>query len=429
MKIYQYIFIAVLGIFPAILNAETESVTLVVDGVGQDREDSVFNALASAVRQEHGTEIKSQRITTQAESQMVLSGSNGEETTVSLSSGSKGKISSESGGLISRYRVLSSRREDGLIRTKVRVVIPRYHGPGLRTYESRRKLAIYPFTSEAGLTLFGMSLSAAELAEDFSQAVVEEFTRSRRFAILERRRMNEVAAERQLIASPNAPIAEKAKLGRLLGADYVVYGRVRALDIDTLTREIAVSGELYTELTGALIVDIRIVSPATNQIHWADTLQLSGSEALGRFSGSSFERARQNVIEAAARRLIRKSVQAIYPILVVDSSKNGELILNQGGTALSPGQQLNLFRYGQEVTDPYSGESLGRSETLVGRLEVIRVTNRLSYARLLESEELIDNYKDFVVRYLDDSVMFSRSKAKQKLERGTRRRVFLPQDG
>jgi TolB-like protein len=428
MKALQFILVAALATGLAIAAAETESVTIVVEGVGQDREDSIFNALASAVRQEHGTEVQSQRVVTQAESQMVLSRSNGDETTVSLSSGSEGKITSASGGLISSYRVLSSRSEGGVIRTRVRVVIPRYHGPGLRTYESRRKLAVYPFTAEPGLTLFGVRLSAVDLAEEFSQEVVEEFTRSRRFAVLERRRMNEVAAERQLIAGPEAPIVEKAKLGRALGADYVVYGKIRALDIDTSVREIAATGERYTEIAGALIVDIRVVSPATNQVHWADTLELLGSEALQGYSGTSFELARQEVIETAARRLIGASLQAIYPIRVVDAAASGDLVLNQGGTALAVGQQLDLFRYGEEVTDPYSGESLGRSETFVGRLEVVRVTNRLTYARILGNESLAGEYDNYVVRYAEDPDM-EQFQVDRAAERGTRRRVLLPQDG
>ncbi|MDT8439084.1 MAG: CsgG/HfaB family protein [Wenzhouxiangellaceae bacterium] len=408
--------------------AEVDFTTVTVEGSGETREDSIFDALASAVRQVHGAEITTRRVVAQNQTQMVVSGPNGEESKISLSSGYKGEVSASSSGLVSGYSVLSSSVERGLHISKVKVTLPRYRAPGIRSSATRRELAVYPFTANSTLLLLQQRLNSVQLADDFTQAVVQEFTRSRRFAVLERQRVRAVMAERNLIAQDDVPVIEKAKLGGILGADYVVYGDIKSLDIDIATQRLAVSGETYSRFVGSINVDIRIVSPVTNQIHWADTVKLDGADIFHSSDSITFEEARLRIIEHAARTLVSQATEAIYPILIVQKSSAGELVLNQGGTALALGDQLTVYRLENELKDPYSGESLGRAEVYIGNIEITRVASKMSYARPIEEYELGPDLTNYVVRIAREHEPTRMLEAQLEEIRGSRRGVRLPFD-
>ena len=60
-----------------------------------------------------------------------------------------------------------------------------------------------------------------------------------------------------------------------------------------------------------------------------------------------------------------------------------------------------LYRYGDKIIDPYTKESLGRSETLVGEISVERVNPKTSLGRIVRREpgEIIEfKQKAFVLR-------------------------------
>ena len=79
------------------------------------------------------------------------------------------------------------------------------------------------------------------------------------------------------------------------------------------------------------------------------------------------------LLEVAAERITEAMLDAIYPISLV--AIDGDIVtLNQGGDTISSGNLYELYRYGEKIIDPYTKESLGRSETLVGEISVERVT-------------------------------------------------------
>jgi hypothetical protein len=60
-----------------------------------------------------------------------------------------------------------------------------------------------------------------------------------------------------------------------------------------------------------------------------------------------------------------------------------------------------LYRYGEKIIDPYTKESLGRSETLVGEISVERVNPKTSLGRIVRREpgEVLEfKKKAFVLR-------------------------------
>ena len=74
----------------------------------------------------------------------------------------------------------------------------------------------------------------------------------------------------------------------------------------------------------------------------------------------------------------------LLPFEVVGRNGAGEVIIGEGGKSLSPGERLTAFALGEEVKDSRTGEVLDQVEEPVATLEIVRVTPKVSYAKVVE---------------------------------------------
>jgi hypothetical protein len=62
-----------------------------------------------------------------------------------------------------------------------------------------------------------------------------------------------------------------------------------------------------------------------------------------------------------------------------------QITINRGeGAGVAVGQTWTVFALGQEITDPDTGEKLGRNEAEIGTIKITRVTPKLSYGEATE---------------------------------------------
>ena len=128
--------------------------------------------------------------------------------------------------------------------------------------------------------------------------------------------------------------------------------------------------------TGARI-SYRIIDVATTQIKLSDTVAYDPSQ------GKSTVRNMADYISTVAGQTI---VNAIYPVSVV-SSVGKQVTLGQGGKTIRMGERFNLIRYGKDIFDPHTKESLGREEIVVGVVKVTNVQPKTSTAKFLEGSQ------------------------------------------
>jgi hypothetical protein len=74
----------------------------------------------------------------------------------------------------------------------------------------------------------------------------------------------------------------------------------------------------------------------------------------------------------------------IYPARAIAVS-GAQVTINRGdGTNIAAGQTWGVFRLGEELKDPDTGESLGREETLVGKVRIMSVQPKTAKAEVVE---------------------------------------------
>jgi hypothetical protein len=94
----------------------------------------------------------------------------------------------------------------------------------------------------------------------------------------------------------------------------------------------------------------------------------------------------QALLQKAAKQVVHKAMDNIYPIRVVSAQSNANLILNQGGVTVSDGEILDVFTKGKKMIDPYTKESLGSAESWVATIRITRVTAKMSYGQVIKGQ-------------------------------------------
>lgn len=402
-----------------------ETVQVEVMGYGSSQTEATFEALTEAIRQVHGVAVQSNRVLAQSSSEVSVTHSDGSQDTIRFSVEASGQVVADTAGYVSGYRVLSSSPHPRGHAVRLQVDLPVYVGIS-RQHESRRRMAVYPFTADPGLQLFNRPLPADQVSSRLTQAVVNSFTQTRRFAMLEREHTEAILRERRLLSDPSVPVEEKARLARTLGADYLLIGHIAGLDVDAHETVSSLTGERRDHLTGAVVVDIRILAPATRQVMWSETVTLPARQLFARLDvADSMAGIEHTLWQTVADALSTRAVGAIYTPRPIDLTADGAIVLNQGGSQLYPGQRLDVFALGNEVFDPYTGESLGRHESRLGVVEVDRVTDRLSYAYPVDLPSIEIDPAAYVLR---PSAVAAASGPRDDPRHGTRQGVRLPGD-
>jgi curli biogenesis system outer membrane secretion channel CsgG len=359
--------------------AQLEFVNVEIQGVGDSLQEAVNTAVAEAIGRVNGKSVAA----TNAINKITESASDGKNKSFQSSTNMQRQFSEATKGVVDSYPVLSETQNGrGQYVVTVNAKIAKLK---LSASASRLKIAVLPF---AGSDRF---------ARNFSDALVGKLVGSRRFTVLDRQNMADIAGERSVAATNSlTPVSELARLGSTLSADYIIVGKVE--DVASQIREVyfPTIKKTFKIPEGKATVNFKIIDVATSQVKFADN-------AILGFDRESFEKAmgagmRPNadiaMAEIASSKIGTQILDAIYPIMVVAVNR-GVLTLNQGGDLVEAGAVYGVYERGPKVYDPYTKESLGRSESKVGELKVERVTPKMSSASLAKGDLSI--FKEFKI--------------------------------
>jgi curli biogenesis system outer membrane secretion channel CsgG len=361
MRRLSLLLALLLGLSDNAIAQRAGSVTVAAEGSGTTREAAIGTALVLAVEQGTGVIVAGRQESTTAFAQLSIENAEGDSTTVTVAEGVRSRIARLSGGIVSSYRVLEVRREAATFVARIEAEVAVYR-PTTNTAETRRSLAVSNFTDQAGhRTAFG---------EQLRERLIGYLTQSRRFAVLDRANAAAYDQEMALLAT-DAPVTERVRIGRVLGADYIVVGRMRNVGVTRTEEYISLTGERIVSQSARGDIEFQVLEIATRQVRWASSVRVGNTGNLGQ------------VLDAMATQLGREITQTIYPMRLIRMDDPNELILNQGGVTVDAGQRFRAMVMGDELSDPYTRESLGRVEREIGVVQVMRVDTRVSYGRLV----------------------------------------------
>jgi len=355
---------------PQISFSAIKDYTVSAEGYGDTQEVALREALSKALAQVTGAEIStnSSIASVMVETEVEASGSREGASTIDVVQKTSSSVKTD--GYIKSYQIDSTSLDgDQMFVVRVTAVIPKYEA---EASSNRKRIALTQTKVLSGSRLFDIR-NSSELRDMVDQAIESNLVQSRKFSVLSRRNLSDMTKELDLIASDSVTRSEKAKLGQLLGGDFILIPEVADANAYMAERYVQATGQTLVSPKGGMTLNLKVISVATGEIKFSDTYTARANEHPSSLG----------LIDTIARRAVSDLVARIYPARVVGLAGN-EVILNFGGDTIRPGALYRVYKAGEKLVDPYTGESLGSSQQDVALIEVVRVEAKISYAQIID---------------------------------------------
>ncbi|MCB1761091.1 MAG: hypothetical protein KDI68_15075 [Gammaproteobacteria bacterium] len=113
----------------------------------------------------------------------------------------------------------------------------------------------------------------------------------------------------------------------------------------------------------------------------------TGKTIVNRAAGAPNSTHFTKMAKEVAAQLADQFVAAVFPMKVVQRTRSNQVIINRGKDGgMKLGEVLEVFFAGEELIDPDTGKSLGSGEEYVGRVEVVRINPKVTYAKIVEED-------------------------------------------
>ena len=438
MKKICMLFIIAALVCPKVFSA-TKIIVRETKGQGINREKAIKRALAEAVAQVQGVQISSEdykfgyrSASADIDYKRADAGKKVAFDAVSVETGGS-VLKTEIAGLVKTYEVLNERKvDDTTYEVTLKVWVYDYEGP---EQTKLLKLAIMPLRVLKKDYQFGSyDMPGDQMSAKMAQKLSVGLSGTNKFSVLDREYIQNFMYNRKIMVEADSSVEEKAKLSKVLGADYMIVGTVSDARLDIIERMSSILGVLVREYNADFIFDYRLIVAPTMQVKLADTvnIRLEETNEVRKLvkdwepENLDYRELADNLVAKAANEVVKTIIDRLYPIRIASINENGQIIINQGGKRISQGLVLDVFSEDKEIFDADTKESLGKTEILVAIIEIAKVAPKISYAKIVDgdlskvSEGLICRRKKIEAKTLEGR--------KSQIERTPRGGVKLPFD-
>jgi len=213
--------------------------------------------------------------------------------------------------------------------------------------------------------------------------------KSGQYRVFERQEIEKIMGEQALGMSGAVTPESAAKAGKMLGAEVAIIGAVTEFGYKKQSTGGALKkigiGASISKQSASVGIDVRLVNTTSGEILKAETVRkekknLGGSLDTEDIRFDNQDKFDESLVGKATREAIDEVVkllnaqgggQTAWEAKVV-MMKDGQVIINGGSeTGVKVGERFVIYRAGEEMIDPDTGESLGAEETKIGEIEVV----------------------------------------------------------
>ncbi len=392
MKTWKITFLlaVLLGGF---LMAETTIVKRRATGTGRSYRAALNEALIMAMEQNCGMTLDASQHTTLNESEVSISNSKlGEEEKLRISDMARADMKKWCGGTIAGYDVLSDKYDETTHQYTVELEV-QMDGQYIVGDDPNilRRMVVSKFDSNtSSISFMGVNLSTSMWIESLENKLNDHITQTRKFTMLDRKNDDAIEKELARAKDQNASLRDfRPRLNQKLATDYLVVGKVNFRNVGQLQLDPYTKKPLPNQNLTMAEVNYRVLLAATGQLKWANTITISAwsaFEQVQNVASSSVEDIVSATAEQAATQISDEIMSSILPFIVVTVTPNNTIVISEGGKSLAVGEQLNAYKLYPPAKDPRTGAFLDEIEEEAGVVEITRVTEKQSYAKLISGK-------------------------------------------
>ncbi|MEZ5287513.1 MAG: CsgG/HfaB family protein [Vicinamibacterales bacterium] len=240
-----------------------------------------------------------------------------------------------------------------------------------------------------------------QLGEAAADELTTQLVKSGRFTVVERAQLGAILAEQNLGQSGAVTAATAAKVGQLLGVQFILTGSITQFSIERRSAGFRGIGGSMSNAESK--VDVRLVNTSTGEVMVVAEGQGNKRMGGGYFKGASAERtfdqgAAQEALRPAVEQVVERvaaqastmeSVMPAAPEGQIVSSRDGMYYINRGQNAgITVGQRFDVMRVVDEIKDA-DGRLLDRVINKVGTLEVTQVLSQSAVCKLITGQAAV----------------------------------------
>lgn len=268
-------------------------------------------------------------------------------------------------------------------KVRVRVDVAQYRAPDEK---GRPKIIVaLPKTLTVNYVVGDGNVDATEVARAVRGRLSDILTQTKRFIVLDREFGNEMQAEIDHINSGNVRVQDSARLGQQLATDLILIPTIERFEYVKSVRQLRMSDRQLLSYSGGGRITLRLLNAATGEVVLSDSFdhKLASADPSTMPRVIDGKNMAAEMMGSLSGQIGSAIVTEIFPVSVV-ALTGDQVVLSQGGEALKAGQRWQAVYLGEELKDPQTGRSLGRSEVSAGVIRVDRVSTQTSYGTLEE---------------------------------------------
>ena len=241
--------------------------------------------------------------------------------------------------------------------------------------------------------------------------VINVINQTGRFRLVERQMLNEVFKEQDLGESGRMARPSAAKIGNVLGAQYMMKVVVTDYEEDVSTKKgggvvgvlsqaAGLGAVATTKSEGRVGMNFRLIDAETSELLFTKQIESKITDSKLTFGGGVggggavgigvFSKYLKTPLGQAVIAGINKGVYELVKQIGslpasgrVIKAEGNKVWLNMGKDVVSPGDVLKVKSKGEELIDPDTGISLGSDDTEIGTIRVSQTQEKFSIAEVI----------------------------------------------
>ncbi len=194
--------------------------------------------------------------------------------------------------------------------------------------------------------------------------------------------------EEQEFAQSDLAKGDAASTGELSNASYLILPKVQDFKFFRSAKRLPNFDNKYMRQDSGLVqLTAQMVNTTTGQVEANFDLSsrfATAKQVVNTKAGSPSSTHFTKMAKDLAAQLADQFVAAVFPMKVVKRTRRNQVILNRGKDGgLKIGNVFEVFYAGDELIDPDTGQSLGSGEEYVGKIEVVRINPKVTYAKII----------------------------------------------
>ena len=261
-----------------------------------------------------------------------------------------------------------------------------FAGEDKKPQQLKKRVAVFKFEDKTAHVYHWWN--GQPVGDGMSDMLTTALVKSGKYRVVERQQIEDVVMKEQALGQSGAITSESAaKVGKLLGVELAIVGSVTEYG----TKESEKGGRMSgiglggKKMSATVAIDVRFINTTTGEVLQAESVRKEKSSTGLSISTNTFDfkdekgfdeslvgKATREAVDELVTKIDAAAVKVPWSAKIAKLTADGSVIINAGAEGgVQVGDSFVVYRAGEEVIDPDTGESLGSEETAVGKIEVL----------------------------------------------------------